>query len=101
MLKPLQQGLMAIHLVLEDLGLPNRIAAFEGNVLLKDFGGTAPMPGTHIARLQGITCSRVTPTLEPTFEALMARPIATCRRLYPLCPTHPPTPARTHPSPRT
>jgi hypothetical protein len=74
MLEPLQQGLMAVHLALEELALPHRIAAFEGNVSLKDFGGTAPMPGAHIARLQGITCSRVTPTLEPTFEALMARP---------------------------
>jgi hypothetical protein len=38
MLKPLQQGLMAIHLALEELELPHRIAAFEGNVELKDFG---------------------------------------------------------------
>jgi hypothetical protein len=74
MLKPLQQGLMAIHLALQELALPHRIAAFEGNVVLKDFGGTAPMPGARIARLQGITCSRVAPTLEPTFEVLMARP---------------------------
>jgi hypothetical protein len=48
MLKPLQQGLMAIHLALQELALPHRIAAFEGNVVLKDFGGTAPMPGAHI-----------------------------------------------------
>ena len=33
MLKPLQQGLMAIHLALEELELPHRIATFEGNVL--------------------------------------------------------------------
>jgi hypothetical protein len=43
-------------------------------VVLQDFSDTSPMPGAHIARLQCITCSRVTPTLEPTFEALMARP---------------------------
>jgi hypothetical protein len=74
MLKPLQQGLMAIHLALEELALPHRIAAFEGNALLKDFGGTSPVPRALIAGLQGTTCSQVMPTLEPTFDALMARP---------------------------
>jgi len=29
----LQQGLMAIHLALRELALPQRIAVFEGNVL--------------------------------------------------------------------
>ena len=74
MLKPLQQGLMSIHLALEELALPHRIAAFEGNALLKDFGHTSPVPRALIAGLQGMTCSRVMPTLRPTFEALMARP---------------------------
>jgi hypothetical protein len=82
MLKPLQQGLMAIHLALEELALLHRIAAFEGNVVLKDFGelsradfgDTSPVPRALIFGLQGTTCSRVMPTLEPTFEALMARP---------------------------
>jgi hypothetical protein len=50
------------------------MAAFEGNVVLKDFGDTSPVPRALIAGLQGATCSRVMPTLEPTFEALMARP---------------------------
>jgi len=50
MSKPLQQGLMAIHLALEELALPHRIAAFEGNALLKDFGGTSPVPRALIAR---------------------------------------------------
>ena len=74
MLKPLQQGLMAIHLALEELALPHRIAAFEGNALLKDFGDTSPVPRALIAGLQGTTCSQVMPTLEPMFEALRARP---------------------------
>jgi hypothetical protein len=74
MLKPLQQGLMAIHLALEELELPHRIAAFEGNVVLKDFGDTSPVPRALIAGMQGTTCSQVMPTLKPMFEALMARP---------------------------
>jgi hypothetical protein len=74
MLKPLQRGLMAIHLALEELALPHRIAAFEGNALLKDFDDTSPVPRALIAGLQGATTSRVMPTLEPTFEALMTRP---------------------------
>ncbi len=74
MLKPLQQGLMAVHLALEELELPHRIAAFEGNVELKDFGDTSPMSRAFITGLQGATCSQVMPTLRPMFEALMARP---------------------------
>jgi hypothetical protein len=74
MLKPLQQGLMAVHLALEELELPHRIAAFEGNALLKDFGDISPVPRALIAGLQGTTCSHVMPTLTPMFEALMARP---------------------------
>ena len=74
MLKPLQQGLMAIHLALEELALSHRIAALEGNALLKDFGDTSPVPRALIAGLQGATTSQVMPTLCPMFEALMARP---------------------------
>jgi hypothetical protein len=74
MLKPLQQGLMAIHLALEELELSHRIAAFEGNVLLKDFDDTSPVPRALIAGLQDTTCSQVMPTLEPMFEAVMACP---------------------------
>ena len=74
MLKPLQQGLMAIHLALEELALPHRITAFEGNALLKDFSDASPVPRALIAGLQGTTCSQVMPTLEPMYEALMARP---------------------------
>jgi len=74
MLKPLQQGLMAVHLALEELALPHRIAAFEGNALLKDFGDTSPVPRALIAGLQGMTTFRVMPTPRPTFEALTARP---------------------------
>ncbi len=53
---------------------PHRIVAFESNVLLKDFGDTSLVPRAFIAGLQGMTCSRVMPTLQPTFKALMARP---------------------------
>jgi hypothetical protein len=74
MLKPLQQGLMAVHLALQELALPHRIAAFEGNVLVKGFGDASPVPRALIAGLQGTTCSQVMPTLEPMFEALRARP---------------------------
>ena len=44
-----------------------------GNVVLKDFGDTSSVPRALITGLQGMTCSRVMPTLEPMFEALMAR----------------------------
>jgi hypothetical protein len=74
MLKPLQQSLMAIHLALEELELPHRIAAFEGNVLLKDFGDISPVPKALISGLQGTTCSQAMPTLESMLEALRAHP---------------------------
>jgi hypothetical protein len=50
---------MAIHLALEELALPHRIAAFEGSVVLKDFGDASPVPRALIAGLQGVTCSQL------------------------------------------
>jgi hypothetical protein len=68
-----QEGLMTVHLALSQLGIPHAITAFEGCVVVKEYGDTTPMPRALIAGLTASTGTTVGPTLLLRGEVLLAR----------------------------
>jgi hypothetical protein len=68
-----QEGLMTVHLALSQLGIPHAITAFEGCVVVKEYGDTTPMPRALIAGLTARTGTTVGPTLLLRGEVLLAR----------------------------
>jgi len=69
-----QQGLMTVHLALGELGIPHAITAFEGCVVVREYGDTTPMPRALIAGLTASTGTTLGPTLLLRGEVLLARP---------------------------
>jgi hypothetical protein len=68
-----QEGLMTVHLALGELGIPHAITAFEGCVVVREYGDTTPMPRALIAGLTATTGTTVGPTLLRRGEVLLAR----------------------------
>jgi hypothetical protein len=70
-----KKGLMMLHLAMEELQVPHRIACFEDNVVLKEFDERSERVKALIAGLEGVSNhSRIAPTLEPMCAALQKRP---------------------------
>lgn len=69
-----QEGLMTVHLALSELDVPHAITAFEGCVVIREYGDTTPMPRSLIAGLAASTGTTVGPSLVARGEVLMARP---------------------------
>ncbi len=68
-----QEGLMTVHLALSELVIPHAITAFEGCVVIREYGDTTPMPRALIAGLAASTGTTVGPTLIARGDALLAR----------------------------
>lgn len=70
-----KMGLMMLHLAMEELKVPHRIACFEDNVILKEFDENSERVKALIAGLQAQSnYTHIAPTLEPMCAALLARP---------------------------
>jgi hypothetical protein len=68
-----QEGLMTVHLALSELDIPHAVTAFEGCVVIREYGNTTPMPRALIAGLAASTGTTVGPTLVARGDALLAR----------------------------
>jgi hypothetical protein len=69
-----REGLMTVHLTLSELRIPHAITAFEGCVVIREYGDTTPIPRALIAGTLPITGTYVGPTLVERGQVLLARP---------------------------
>jgi len=69
-----QEGLMTVHLALSEMDIPHAITAFEGCVVIREYGDATPMARALIAGLGASTGTNVGPTLIARGEVLLARP---------------------------
>jgi len=64
---------MTVHLALSELDIPHAVTAFEGCVVIREYGDTTPMPGALIAALAASTGTTVGPSLVARGDVLLAR----------------------------